>query len=309
MRRLTGLLVCASVLSACTIPTDGGSGNGGDDQRPPASTGASPWATATTSEMPPGARELQRVADEIAAAAVADGPVGVALADGHSVAEAGSVTVGPAWSTVKVPVSMAVLYRGTGTVETVDRAITVSDNAALDTLWYSLGGGTDAAAATEEILRKAGDETTVPPEITRPGFSAAGQTAWALADQARFAHQMTCIPGAGAVLTAMNQITEAQSYGLGRIPGLPFKGGWGPDDSGDYLVRQFGVLQTPDGEVGVALAVRPGDGTYDTGRAMLDRMAGTLRTAIDDGGFTDATACAPEPYPEAAPVPDDAEPR
>ncbi|MBI8988747.1 hypothetical protein [Corynebacterium meridianum] len=302
MKRLAELLVCAAVLSACTIPTeDGDSGMTGEQHSPAASTGASPWATGPTVQGQPGARELQRVADEIAAAADADGAVGVALADGRSVVAAGSVTVGPAWSTVKVPVSMAVLYRGTETTQTVDRAITVSDNAALDTLWYSLGGGTDAAEATEQILRKAGDETTVPPEITRSGFSAAGQTAWALVDQARFAHQMTCIPGAGAVLTAMNQITDAQSYGLGLIPDLPFKGGWGPDDAGDYLVRQFGVLQTRDGEVGIALAVQPGDGTYDTGRAMLDRMALRLNTAIDEDSFGDAAACVPEPHPESEP--------
>ncbi|MBI9001405.1 hypothetical protein M0E87_10440 [Corynebacterium sp. CCM 9185] len=297
MKKLTGVILCASILSACTIPT--GDRDGAVDDDPPSqttSTGASAWVGGSTSRTPsPESPELQRVADEIAAAAATDGQVGVALADGHSVVESGEIAVGPAWSTVKVPVSMAVLYRGTATTETVDRAITVSDNAALDTLWSSLGGGADAAAATEQILRKAGDDTTVPPEVTRPGFSAAGQTDWALTDQARFAQQMTCIPGAGAVLTAMNHVADAQSYGLGRIPDLPFKGGWGPDEAGDYMVRQFGVLQTPGGEVGIALAVQPEDGAYDTGRKMLDRMALTLETEIDAGVFTEAAECIPEP--------------
>ncbi|MCX7445720.1 hypothetical protein OS125_10800 [Corynebacterium sp. P7003] len=288
-------------LTSCTIPT-GERGDAVEDAPVSATTSreATPWVTGdtpTTSRAP----ELQRAADRISAAAVGDGGVGVALDDGRDTVTAGTVLTGPAWSTVKIPVSMAVLFHGAGDTdiaETVDRAVTSSDNAAFDTLWYSLGGGVDAATATERILRRAGDDTTVTPEITRPGFSAAGQTPWALSDQAGFAQRLTCVPGAGAVLTAMNGIVDDQSYGLGRVPDLPFKGGWGPDENGDYLVRQFGVLRTPGGHLGVALAVRPDDGTYDTGREMLDRMARALGTEIDAGTFVDAAECEPESPPE-----------
>ncbi|MEZ2122784.1 hypothetical protein [Corynebacterium sp. CCM 9203] len=299
MKKLVSVLLCSFVTAACTIST--GDGESATDNSPSAtreSNVASGWVSSVPSETGVDDPELRRLAEEVASAADSDGQVGVVFADGRYVVESGEITGGPAWSTIKVPVSMAVLYHGTETLSTVERAITQSDNAAFDALWHSLGDGVEAAKATEEVLRSGGDDTTILPDVTREGFSAAGQTDWSLLQQARFAQQMTCIPGAGAVLTAMNQVIDTQSYGLGTIPALPFKGGWGPDRDGDYLVRQFGILQTADGFVGIALAVRPEDGTYGTGRHILDRMAERIATGIENGVFDGAKACAIEHLPE-----------
>ena len=82
----------------------------------------------------------------------------------------------------------------------------------------------------------------------------------------------------------MGAIADDQRYGLGTIPGARFKGGWGPDESGMYLVRQFGTIAVDGGEVGVAIAARPADGTYATGQAMLTEIAAAVQRHMPAGG-------------------------
>ncbi len=47
--------------------------------------------------------------------------------------------------------------------------------------------------------------------------------------------------------------------------GFAAKGGWGPGLGDDYLVRQFGIVPTASGTVGVALAAEVHDGEYEAG--------------------------------------------
>nr|WP_152663186.1 hypothetical protein [Corynebacterium xerosis] len=52
-----------------------------------------------------------------------------------------------------------------------------------------------------------------------------------------------------------------------------------------YLSRQFGVIPASGGGViGVAIAARPGDGTDDTAREMLDDIAHALMERMPHGG-------------------------
>ena len=56
----------------------------------------------------------------------------------------------------------------------------------------------------------------------------------------------------------MENVVADQRWGLGQAgtPGgaaVAFKGGWGPEPSGGYLVRQSGIVT--DGEEGYALSV------------------------------------------------------
>jgi hypothetical protein len=59
-------------------------------------------------------------------------------------------------------------------------------------------------------------------------------------------------------------------------------GGWGPETDGRYLVRQMGVVDLPDRrQLVVAAAVVPDNGSFASGTAMLDRVAGWL---VDHAG-------------------------
>ena len=180
-----------------------------------------------------------------------------------AVGKTASLTVGRwrsgvAWSTSKVPLSVAALRRSrTSTTKArVRRAITVSDNAAAEQLWSSLGSPRTAGKRVQQVIRQAGDShTVVQYRRVRAGFTAFGQTKWALNNQARFAAGLRCLPDAKPVRALMGKITRSQRWGLGKVGRTTFKGGWGPVGRG-YLVRQLGIIALPDGRTyGVAIAV------------------------------------------------------
>ena len=189
---------------------------------------------------------------------------------------AGDLGTDVSWSTVKVPLAIAALRVSPDLKGVAEQAITVSDNAAAETLWAALGGEPGAAAAVELVMSQAGDDTTrVPTSRLRPGFSTFGQTQWPLGDQALFAAGLACMPDAEPVLGMMTRIDGSQQWGLGRVPGAAFKGGWGPGIEGTgYLVRQFGVIDTADGRAGVAIATHAPD--MGTGVAQLSELAGRI---------------------------------
>ncbi|WP_295626210.1 hypothetical protein [uncultured Corynebacterium sp.] len=294
------MIAGALALGGCTIP-DGAFGGSGDD---PEATGVDADAPDPTMPEGDGARGTDGGADlpatppDEAAEAIAAELDGIVAAHGAQAGVAwsrpgvdaeprsvGTLLSDVAWSTSKVPVAIASV-RATGSADdTVRAALTSSDNAAAEALWASLGDPYSAAAATDAVLRDGGDlATTTNPERTRPEYTAFGQTQWALPDQATFGANLTCIEGSDEVVEAMGAVVEDQSYGLGTIPGARFKGGWGPDPAGAYIVRQFGTVQVPDGELGLAVAVRPADGTYETGRVMLSDIAAAIQRHMPAGG-------------------------
>ena len=190
----------------------------------------------------------------------------------------GNLSGGVAWSSIKVPLALAVVRRG-GAQRNEDllrRAITASDNQAAEQLWASLGGPGAAGRAVERALAAAGDTTTrVQTRRVRAGFTAFGQTRWPLASQQRFVAGLPCVSGSAQILRLMGEVIASQRWGLGAS-GLParFKGGWGPDLSGSYLVRQLGLLELPNGRrVAVTVATLPSDGRFDTGTRNLTRIA------------------------------------
>lgn len=189
-----------------------------------------------------------------------------------------------AWSTSKVPIAIAVerTDRAAALRTTMRQAITASSNEAADALWQSLGTPSQAAAATDQVLRDYGDATTqTQSERVRPPYTAFGQTRWSLPDQARFAAALPCNSEAAPVYAAMGQIVPDQRWGLGTIPGAHFKGGWGPSATGSgHLVRQVGVIETPQGQVAVALAVEAP--SFQQGTATLTQASGWLRTHSRD---------------------------
>jgi hypothetical protein len=192
----------------------------------------------------------------------------------------GNLRVGPAWSTMKVPVILA-RYRfaaehseGEATFgEHVALAITESNNEAVDAIFEELvatKGGLDSASDyVQEGLRSVGDNVTTV-NTTRPagGFSTFGQTQWSLAEGTRFYRALAdrCLTprkGVQRILALMGQIVSYERWGIGQAAfrgasSVRFKGGWGPDPAGRYLVRQFGIVETNEGRgfvVGIATGV------------------------------------------------------
>ncbi|GAB4710351.1 hypothetical protein MOKP122_45500 [Mycobacterium avium subsp. hominissuis] len=113
----------------------------------------------------------------------------------------------------------------------------------------------------------------------RRGFTAFGQTQWSLQRQARFAAELSTIPDAAEVIDMMQRLSPTQRWGL-AAKGLAAKGGWGPGGRGEYLVRQFGVVPTPTGNWGVALAADTHDGVFETGVDVLDTLTDWLLSRL-----------------------------
>ncbi|RJO75328.1 hypothetical protein D5S18_16535 [Nocardia panacis] len=204
------------------------------------------------------------------------GRIGMAImpVGGDRAVSFGAWTSGPAWSTMKVPLTIAALRRNPAlSTYAAANAITQSDNAAADVLWQSLGTSQEAAQAVEAVLREGGDaKTAVPAARARADASAFGQADWALTDQVEFASRLPCLAQSGTVVNLMQQITPQQRWGLGAFNNAQYKGGWGPDPQGAYLVRQFGLVPAAGGQFAVAFAAQPDSGVFNDGMTLLDRM-------------------------------------
>jgi hypothetical protein len=73
----------------------------------------------------------------------------------------------------------------------------------------------------------------------------------------------------------MHNIAGDQRWGLAS-KGFAAKGGWGPGIRGDYLVRQFAIVPTESGHLGVALAAEAPDGEFETGVDVVNKLADWL---------------------------------
>jgi hypothetical protein len=198
--------------------------------------------------------------------------IGVAIASQGGVYSLGRWREGVAWSTIKVPLAIAALRNDRSLAKDLAvRAITESDNPASEKLWSQLGAPADAARQVQSVIGGCGDTATVvESQRTRPGFTAFGQTNWALVDQARFAAHLPGIPDAADVVDLMNHLVPDQRWGL-AAKDVAAKGGWGPGVAHDYLVRQFGVVPAESGHLGVAFAAEAP--TFETGVDVLNQMA------------------------------------
>lgn len=186
----------------------------------------------------------------------------------------GTWVSGPAWSTIKIPLSLALMRELGGVVnDSIEAAVTASNNQAAESVWEQLGDPLIAASKVRAELTAAGDpDTEVQSEVVRSGFSAFGQTHWPLAAQARFLAHIACDEGNASVVDLMGRVVPEQRWGIGAIDGVKFKGGWGPGDNGGYLVRQYGLLETASGQVAVAVATAT-PGGFEAGIADIDRVA------------------------------------
>lgn len=206
---------------------------------------------------------------------------------GSQVESVGSLTTGVAWSTIKVPMSMASLIQDPDANSADIRlAIRNSDNNAALRLWTFLGGGQTAASKVNQVLRDNGDSSTRVQSSTTIQYSAYGQTTWSLGNQVRFMSSISQSEEGRRVLTEMRNVASNQQWGIYKIGSNPaVKGGWGPGTTagnidGRYFVRQMGQV-TIDGEIyAVAMAAKAPNGTLSSGQQHLNEMAEWLETMI-----------------------------
>lgn len=220
------------------------------------------------------------------------GQVGVAIAPigSDQVISFGSLKAGRAWSTMKVPVSLAAQReRGPEVAKMEDKAITFSDNDAAGELWGVLGGGRASVDAVTAVLREGHDTRThVSSEIDDPP-SYPGHTSWALRDQAVFGAHLPCFRDSENIIRLMSQVAPNQQWGIARVGRekgavTAVKGGWGPatSKSSGHLVRQLGIITTADGQVAVSMAAIPRSGSFTDGTKMLTRVGNWLGKNLAD---------------------------
>jgi hypothetical protein len=215
----------------------------------------------------------------------------------------GGLQVGWAWSTMKVPVILARyrLAEEAGEAQDTFRAnvalaIAESNNEAIDAIFDELeqakGGVVGASRYVEEGLLEAGDQhTKVNTVAPAGGFSTFGQTRWSLIEGTRFYGALAddCLqPSAGVqqILRYMGQIVSYERWGVGQAnfagaAKVLFKGGWGPNLEGRYLLRQFGILESKGRGLVVGLIAEPADGSFESGVQAIDRLAGAVAAATD----------------------------
>ncbi|WP_342319290.1 hypothetical protein [Corynebacterium mayonis] len=195
------------------------------------------------------------------------GVVGIAVAGPDAVRVWGSNEAQFAWSTIKVPIAVAAFEENADLANMLaPAAMTYSDNDAAWQLWSGLSEG-----AVDNVFKKAG--VAMKTKVREP----LGEVELTPSQEAALASRLPCMDNAQPVLKLMAKVVDEQSYGLGRIDEAKFKGGWGDDEDGNYLVRQMGLIPHPTGgEIAVSLIVQPDSGSYEEAQEMADEIAETL---------------------------------
>ncbi len=192
-----------------------------------------------------------------------------------------------------MPVLVALLRaRGSGGLTSQEQAwaqsaITESNNESVLALFGDLerlkGGLGGASRYMEGFLRMSGDNETVIATAPPPAGAVTtfGQTEWAPGEAVKFfrALALSCLLPAGQtgyVLGLMQNIEPSESWGLGSagFHSVAFKGGWGPEPSGAYLVRQSGIIDVGSSRgVAVSIVAFPSSGSFSSGTQMLTQAA------------------------------------
>ncbi|MGH2805424.1 MAG: hypothetical protein ACRDL4_20665, partial [Thermoleophilaceae bacterium] len=206
------------------------------------------------------------------AASPARDRVGLATAsmEGGPIRVSGTLRRGQAWSAIKVPLAAAFLHRRAEAAGTSDgvvaltgpergwirRALTRSDNEAASRLFWRMAGGRSHAqrgrTRLAAMLRRGGDRHS----RVRVQF---GTTVWRLADAVRVYRRLAlgCLVGrrdTAYLLRLMRRVRSSERWGVPeavpRSTPVAFKGGWGPNAKGRWLVEQIAIVgSAPDARI------------------------------------------------------------
>jgi hypothetical protein len=218
---------------------------------------------------------------------------------------------------MKVPVLVtyirALRERGSslssGDRDDATRAIEQSDNEAINAVFgrlKELDGGLTAASRNIEVLLRLAEDTathvnTLP---NNRGFSTFGQTEWSTSGSVRFYRALArgCLMGSedtSYILGLMRAITPSERWGVGQA-GYPsriklaFKGGWGPELNGSYLVRQSAIVGSGTNGYVLSLIASPNVGgaeSFATGQRMLTEAATWARRTFALGAQQSSIGC------------------
>ena len=256
-------------------PAVGGTASPTDPPTRPPAGPTTAAAEPTRSVVPP---DPELAADFAAESAVLGGQYALAWVDDEGIHVLGTAADDLAWSTIKVPLSVAAIEDGEGNelLRQIRAALTVSDNEAAMALWNRLGPPEAAAAAVDEVLHTYDSALTrTESDQVRPPFSPFGQTVWSVTDQARFAAAFSCAPArsrAAEVRDIMAEVVPDQRWGIGRLEAAHFKGGWGPQPDGGYVARQLGDVEIDGERYALAASARAPDGSFERATAGLDHL-------------------------------------
>lgn len=309
---VAGLAVGAAVL-AITVGLvmglnggDGGVPKKGEESAPAANTAAAPDnddnggndSTDGADAAPPTDEEQQAKLDKLAAEVSKKNnvQVGVAILGQEGPLHAGKLNEEGAWSTIKVPIAGAVEEKlrhaeahgqpapRAAMEADMDAAIHYSDNDAAFRLWMYVGDGSDRTASykVRDYMRRVGDPTNAAKQFEDGVYIGFGAIKWKLTDQVKFMNGFRCMNGSDKVLERMGHIIPEHRYGLAKIKGAQFKGGWGPEPDGRFIYRQLGLVPGPDGEMTpVAIMAIPNDGLEPTAWDGVDSLAKELPDALE----------------------------
>lgn len=293
MRRRAALTVLTALAIAALVLTGGlaigryvAQRSDSSSPAPNRSEAAPPETIKTRTQVPP-SRYMQLSDDFGKLLPTLNADVGIAIGAvglGEDPLVFGEWGIGPAWSTIKVPLALAALRNSEASEASPEMiaAITKSDNTAAEALWQGLGDPQTAAQKVQAVLRETGDQTVVESRKIRPEYSAFGQTNWSLTEQVRFLSVAACESRNEPIFALMGQISDDQRWGIGKVPETRFKGGWGPSPEGAYLVRQMGIVSTPSGKAVVALAAEPNSGEFADAMAALTTLADWIASRLVD---------------------------
>lgn len=267
---------------------------------PPASAGGNGTAGQTSSAS---GRKLADSFEQLAAEV--PGTIGVAYAPlGSGTAEQlGDLESGHAWSSFKVPITIALMQSQGGSLtpeqeSLATSAIAASDNAAAASLFQDLEAATNGKASStiEGMLAQVDGGVTHVSTAPPPSgaVSSWGQTEWPLTASTEFYGALACgeMGPADAVLSDMENVIPEQQWALGQASfpagtSVAYKAGWGPDgsESGPYLVRQAGIIRSGSRGAVVTIAAEDSSGSFDAGVADLNRVADWVAEHIPPNGM------------------------
>ena len=185
-------------------------------------------------------------------------------------------------------------------------ALEESDNSAAEALFARLeqiyGGLTPASEAVQRTLRSAGDQTTtINTAPNTEGFTTWGQSIWSTGGEVHFYRALArgCLlseANTDFVLHLMRSVISSQRWGAGEA-GYPsgvrlaFKGGWGPDGGGAYLVRQSAIVGSSNHGYVLSMIALPSGGSFTEGVSMISALATWARQHFVLGAHPPRAGC------------------